>query len=104
MKQKEDTIIFAVAPQNKCVGIRVFLEPFQSENMFGAYENYVKRSVASAFELKSFVEKGIIDNNNRIIQNPPTKYVSREFLIQSHLKRMYYIKKIKSMKLYILNV
>lgn len=90
MKDLRDTVIFAVTPQKKCVGIKVFSEPFQSKDintLSTTFENNLNQCIESAFELKSFVENGDINADRRIIQNPPIENLSREILVRSHLER-----------------
>lgn len=79
-------MLFAVSPDNKCVGVRLFSNNERLENE--RLENYVEESVKRAVELKLSIEGGLcdIERNREIVLRPSTKFTNSASLNRSRSK------------------
>lgn len=93
-KEFQDALLYAVTPEKKCVGIKIFAES-DSKIEFDStgFECFIDLSVKSAIELKTSIENGQIcdiNKNKQIISNPiDGKYTDSEFLIRTRLNGKY---------------
>lgn len=84
----QDAILLAITTTKRCVGIKIFHQPFVSDHN-GNFDEYVDRCIRDAVDLKESIEMGVhnIENDAKIILNPAAdRYIDIEKLLEQRSK------------------
>lgn len=87
-KEFQDAVLLAVTTTKRCVGIKIFHQPFES-NRDGNFDEYIDRCIRDAVDLKESIENGVhnIENDSKIVPTPNIgQHVDLEKLLELRSK------------------
>lgn len=87
-KEFEDATLLAVGTNKRCVGIKMFHQPYAADRD-GGFEEYIERCIRNAVVIKESIEMGVktIENDAKIVQIPDAdQYVDVEKSLEQRAK------------------
>lgn len=88
-KEFQDATLLAVASSERCVGIKIFHQPFEADRD-GNLGDYTDRCIRDAVVLKDSIEMGAkyIENDPKIVPMPNAdQYIDVEKILEQRAKR-----------------